>query len=59
METVKKKSRLMRVDEGFARTLNKIKVEEQVGCVRITKEIDRMLKRKEKRKQLRGFRFRI
>jgi len=55
----KKKSKLMRVDAGFATTLNQIKEEEQIGCVRITKEIDRMLKRKEKRKQLRGFRFRI
>ena len=55
----RRKSRLMRVDEGFAKTLNEIKAEEQVGCVRITKEIDRMLKRKEKRKQLRGFRFKI
>jgi len=55
----RRKSRLMRVDEGFAQTLNEIKAEEQVGCVRITKEIDRMLKRKEKRKQLRGFRFKI
>lgn len=55
----KKKSKLMRVDAGFATTLNQIKEEEQIGCVRITKEIDRMLKRKKKRKQLRGFRFRI
>lgn len=57
----KKNSRLMRVDHGFARTLGRIREEEdrRVSCVDITKEIDRMLNRKEKRKQLRGFKFRI
>jgi|TARA_R100000049_G_C1866853_1_gene28136 hypothetical protein len=56
-------SKLIRVDLGFAKTITKLKKEHDVSNVKITRELDRMLKRKNKKekvkKELRGFRFRI